>query len=686
MVNEGYEFVSGYSVAPYNFVSLPTQCKNVYEKHEELIGHNELSKELLSGYIKYNIVNKTPIIIGATEKAYKDGIKLIKFFKNSKDKYAIPGNSIRGVIRNNASILSLSSLENFIHNERFYFRSFGKGKNRNEYVKKLDIDEKPISGENIIAPHRIVGGYIYKDSKDKYVLVPAKKVNEHSYFIIREQYLRLINKNVDVKYMYTDEIKELINNKDKYKDKLVKKNFLRSIENKKSKGNKNGYEPYYTEEQISFEVKGKRTISRIGKVGEYTHKGYLMCSEHIGGKLAHYVIPEPDFQGPDIVELCNDKFKFIDFYIDDLLRTKKKKEANKLNANDKKYFLLPEKEGKSNGKPIFYGEYKAYKGNEEQIYFGFTPYLRIPYNYSIKEIMPRGYYIDNKFSYVDGIFGFTNRGNKNYKSKVSFEDVVCIDEKPKEDRDYRLVIGEPHASSYPSYLEQKMTYGIKEIKNYNDKDSRIRGIKQYWGKDYITEELNGKKNVSVYIRPLSVNTTFEGKIRFKNLRREELGLILWALKVENNAYETLGYGKAYGFGRVEIENIEIKIEDIFKKYSSMIGDYFYNENKEKLIEDYKRAFKERFNNIDIEEQESVKEFKILKTLVVDRNHKNDARYMMLEYKIKLPSGKVVKKVNEFNQLYPLPNVKEFLKILDDKRNFIKNDVTSNHFNEKEVMK
>ncbi|UXZ09064.1 hypothetical protein F1B95_05325 [Clostridium perfringens] len=65
-----------------------------------------------------------------------------EFYKNAEGKKVIPGSSIRGVIANNLAILSYSNISESIKDERFLYRSFGKGKNTEEYVKALGIKTK----------------------------------------------------------------------------------------------------------------------------------------------------------------------------------------------------------------------------------------------------------------------------------------------------------------------------------------------------------------------------------------------------------------------------------------------------------------------------------------------------------------------------------------------------------------
>lgn len=639
-----YKFVSRYSVAPYNFVSLYNRCVYPYEKYEDLPSHNDINEDLFNGYIEYTIENNTPILVGSTEESGNGKVKT--FFKNSEGKYAIPGNTVRGFIRNNAAILSMSSLENYISDKRFYFRSFGKDKSAKDYRTRLDIGPIEVNGRRFSAPKNIHGGYIYKKNNDTYVIVPPIKVqgSDRSYFVISEQHLRRINPNVKINYMYSREILDLINNKSKYsgeEGRKIKKEFLKSIREKT-------YKPYCTE--ISFEISNSRTVTHIGKPHVYKNEGYIMSSDFIQGKLAHYIIPKPDFNG-QAIELSreNEMYKYIDYYKDELLRTKKKIHPDRDDKNDKRYFFLPEQEGKDYGKPLFYGQYN------NEIYLGFSPYLRITYDKSIKDLIPKMYkhFCENKYSYVDSLFGFSNMGEDkhSYKSRLSFQDAVCVNN-AQEDKEYTYILGQPHASACNLYLKQGIEAKGKEIKNYND-DGVIRGIKQYLLKSYTdTEFCDKSKSVASTFIPLKKHAKFVGRIYYKNLTQEELGLVLWSLKVSDDANETVGYGKPFGFGNVTVKDIKVFNENLKIKYSSMNTDYMEMLDYKKLIKAYKDYFKRRFN-INIEEQKPVKELITLKTLVVDRANENNARHMMIQF----PGNRK----NEFAQALPLPEANNLVK-------------------------
>lgn len=45
---------------------------------------------------------------------------------------------------------------------------------------------------------------------------------------------------------------------------------------------------------------------------------------------------------------------------------------------------------------------------------------------------------------------------------------------------------------------------------------------------------------------------FRGTIRYKNLAADELGLLLWAIRLDEGCFQTLGMGKPYGYGRMQV--------------------------------------------------------------------------------------------------------------------------------------
>ena len=61
---------------------------------------------------------------------------------------------------------------------------------------------------------------------------------------------------------------------------------------------------------------------------------------------------------------------------------------------------------------------------------------------------------------------------------------------------------------------------------------------------------------------------FRGVIRYKNLHPDELGLLLWALRLEAGCRQSLGMARPFGFGRMCITIDSLLEYDVQKLYTS----------------------------------------------------------------------------------------------------------------------
>ncbi|HSH34822.1 TIGR03986 family type III CRISPR-associated RAMP protein [Schnuerera sp.] len=423
-----------------------------------------------------------------------------------------------------------------------------------------------------------------------------------------------------------------------------------------------GYQPYQVE--ISFEFDNKNgKVTKIGKKGKYNNLGYILSGGFVQGKRSHYVVPEMNTESGAIEILQDDK----ETYIDDLLLTKKADIGEGGVVKVKKefeFFALPEGNEK---KPVFYIK-------TDRLHFGFTPYLRMFYSKSILDGIPERYKDIEGISYTDGIFGFINKPykkngeikNYSYKSRVSFEDAEVIGEaKVDSESTMQILLAEPKPTSYNLYLEQDKNANKKNLDIY-EKNFTIRGFKQYWLKDYVENlglEDSKAQNMKFKIHPLKEGTKFKGKIYFDNLDEEELGLLIWALKLDENCYQNIGLAKPYGFGRVKVKDIILNIEDLDKKYNSFNFDYYEKADLDKYINIYKDNFsKKNLNSRKIDEQKPVEELMLIKSKVVKFEDANYYRYMEIE----LVQAKG-RKVNEFRYMNVLPEILEYEKLTKDFR-------------------
>ena len=119
------------------------------------------------------------------------------------------------------------------------------------------------------------------------------------------------------------------------------------------------------------------------------------------------------------------------------------------------------------------------------------------------------------------------------------------------------------------------------------------------------------------IRPLPAETVFVGKVRFKNLSRVELGLLLWSIRLEDNSWINLGLAKPYGYGAAKMEILSVSTLDEDKAYAVGTGTLALNVLKERteeisdFIEEYKK-YVESHSAIRFDKEESIRQFFLMK--------------------------------------------------------------------------
>lgn len=580
-----------YATAPYNFISIPNQViirygedssnVKVEDKRYKLPSHETLEEDLLNGYVNYEILAKSPIIVSSGTENNKK-VNKSEFFKNLNNEYAIPGSTIRGMIRFNSAILSRSSLANEIEDNLFLYRNLaGKDKSvKNKYSNVLgNKTEKTKKGNTYSILKNVKAGYIIKKSKNEYVIKPAQVINDRSYFRIEGNDLR---GQIDEKRF----------------------NYIK---------------------EVYFSISDKKNINEVLQDKKLKYKGYLISSGKMYNKKARYIVPEIDKEAVE----QKIPIEYIHKYEEDLIRTKKKTKENDKGTEENSYYYLPEED--DDMKPVFYINYNG------KLYFGFTPYLRIYYDYSTKKGINEKYKNPKGLDYCKAIFGYTD-GEKSLKSRVNFKDAILVKGKVKEKSD-TVVLGEPKATCYQHYLKQPNGNDSRKMVSYNDENFEIRGLKQYWIKDDVYPQKPDKPNVDINIKPIDKGALFRGKIYFENLNEDELGLILWALKLKENCYQNIGQGKPYGYGKVKIQNIELKVEDLKNKYTDFTLDFMKNENVEEYIDKYKKFIKDEYKE-DVEDFKEVEEFFTMKSMELK---KEESEYLELK---------------EFKNRRVLPEVKE----------------------------
>jgi len=214
------------------------------------------------------------------------------------------------------------------------------------------------------------------------------------------------------------------------------------------------------------------------------------------------------------------------------------------------------------------------------------------------------------------------------------------------------ILSSPKPTTFQHYLEQPKGKDTpkEELKHWDDKDARIRGYKLYWHRNApdSPRSNNGKYSWNegkviedkqhTKIKPIKRGVRFKSRIRFENLTKEELGALLFVLKLPENCYHKLGMGKPLGLGSVKITPT-LYIINRKERYKSLFDNDYWNEAKKKEeADEFKKAF-ENYILTHISEKEvslwEVSRLKQLRTMLDWNNtHNSDwlerTRYMMIE--------------------------------------------------------
>lgn len=561
---------------PYNFVSLKDK-NDVVDRGERKLGTN-------TGKLVCKLVNKTPLFIMGESEQDNKGHTKERFYKE-KGILIVPASSLKGAIRNVIDVMTNSVIRN-VENEKLEQR-IGAGKFESVFGI---IEYLPENGKNG-------------------VIVEAEKIR-----VKTKDKIEVGNK----KFKFEDRGQEF-SRKYSYKDGLIERVKLKdSIYNLKK-----------TEIEVT---KGAKVIEKLIKNSK-EYKSYLSSDK--SGVLGVLWFSSPIY-GKIHEKLLIPK------------KNGRKFEFSKEEYEDFKYIIKQRAERIKNGKDInsstFYYDKNLERGDPllfevkngkmaEHLAFSEIPRLR--YKFSPLDLVPEEFCPGDslkKLSFSERLFGTTGDNTKKDEEKkdelvalsgrVFFEDAKNY--KPKMIDNGNPVtlkaFGEPHPTLTTFYLDN-----IE--KNYNEnKGVSIRGRKFYWhhkekiGKPFseyrksveMPKDKNGQNKFAYNssLELMDINNEFEFNVNFENLTDEELGVLIYAIELEDGLLHKIGKGKAFGLGSCKIEIKEFLLENK-DKYKDFLIEPFEKESKK---EDYINKAKEK-KYFD-ENRTNIKE---LKTILSETN-------------------------------------------------------------------
>lgn len=579
-----------YVGAPYNFVPFSNR---VYEyPKEKKVKQNVVSDELLTGEILYEITAKTPIMVD-------DGTG--KFHKNPEGKFSIQGSTMRGLIRNNVQILGFSSFYEDIDDYALMYRNVASGAKKEKKRYNTILGSKPLGisdGDKSYAVGillNVKAGYLF---------------NEHGKYVIYQNCINSIKKEYEGMNYYALSERKIVQDYLKSKKNGTRFCYDFFLQDGKSRmqhefkafkrDKKNGrvhytgkenklYEPYY--EKVSYEIARQKDVTAVGKPGKYKQEGYVMCTGKMNEKKVIYIIPQID-KNKKSIEILEKDVKAFKIDIEKRKNTLKQ-------FGGREFFDLP-KEGEM--KPVFYIDLNG------RLYFGFTPRLRLFYDHKIRDGLNKNHKKEGIMDYSKAIFGYSNKKGS-FRSKVSFSDAVVWNTDVKEEEEKQYILSEPKPTSYLDYLEQSEE---DFPSTYNDKKLKLRGVKQYWLHSDTVPNKQTSKNEAVVSKfcPLPKETKFEGKVRFRNMTRDELGLLLWSMQLEENSQMNIGKAKAYGYGNIKLSVKEARCINKQKAYQTECLTLNPLEKIEikPLIDEYKAEIQKFLGSKELMEWPNIRDF------------------------------------------------------------------------------
>ena len=572
--------------APYNFVPFSNEHIERYACAEDLPRHDLIDPDLKSGEIHVTLRSETPVLVSDGQK--KDE----HFFRNAAGKIVIPGSTVRGMTRANMQILGLGWMrpqENEdMDDYQIFFREMASARQsvggdlKEYYQTALDVQNKKTpSGKPFSVPCKVQAGYLCRD-RSGYYIQP-----------VRGDVLRVPRTHPDAAQFHFFAPNQCPD------DVPGRVNYARAV-------------------PVSYLAEGKnvKCIAPEGRAG--MKQGFLLATGRPIGKQGNclYLFPQEDRSVKPVPVSEED---VLSYQVD--LEARK----NSLKAYyDIKFWALPKGNER---KPVFFVRHDCHT------YFGCSRFLRIGYKHKLSGGLPSYCQkTDSKaIDYPSAILGFA-RGQNAYRSRVSFEDFSLTGQQ-RELPAVCAVLGEPKPSYYPGYVKPDPKTG--RAKHYNENDFNLRGYKQYWLKE-VRPAQAGKVRMDSALRPLAAGSEFRGVIRYRNLTEDELGLLLWSLRLDENCFQTIGKGKPYGYGRMKVSIDALREFDFNALYTpgGLIGGAIRADDA--AVERYIRAYDTCAAQVlgkngravrSLRELDEIQDFFFLKRTVRDPK---EVRYMQLD--------------------------------------------------------
>jgi CRISPR-associated protein (TIGR03986 family) len=496
----------------------------------------------ISGWIDLMITNKTPLFI-------RDSLDRDSHYKTPGGAYAIPGTSIRGMIRNVFEIATFSRLQ-FMNKHRYSVRDLH---NRNLYTGHMTRTV----GSRTFQPS-VMTGWMRRNAEGKWQIQPC----EHWRVESTRQKTR--QGRADLESTFGCHFgRRVVNVSDRY-DEL----------------GPNGQKPiWFTGDEQprphshsrNSQIIYKAVHSLSQKEQEGHRKGWvILTGRPMDRKHMDFVFEESDNERRILVS--DEQMADFQFIHSDGAE----QHSDTPRANNARQFWESRYESLDDsipGIPVFYllddgGGLRS---------FGLAQMFKLAYNNSPKELNDA--YLEavdadpDLPDFAEAVFGHvreessTSNAVDGLRGRVTFETAISGD--AQEGRAFPAILGSPKASYYPAYVRQNINNDgcvNGDYKTYMDDNAQISGWKRYQQKPFAKPPAPNadQKNVTVFLKPLQAGATFHTRMFVHNLHPEELGGLLWSLDFGGNdkCRHQMGMGRPFGMGGVTVSLGEHKLKNV----------------------------------------------------------------------------------------------------------------------------
>jgi len=529
--------------APFNFV--PVSDKVFFPPWAEQISQDVPFRDALSGTIRLTITAETPMFIRNGSDREDSSFSHLTD-ASGKNRYFIPGSSIKGEVRSVLEIMSFSKMR-VDESAAFAIREISRNtpyeiQRDSKSVRCGWLRQTPAGGGFVIydcgSPYRIslrrIDEYLGKEVMQSHFLKSSR-------FDLNKEHDGFDPKSAVFKYHLVEESGHALSD-------------LEGL-------------PFSPDRDANTRGQGNRVFIDL-KSG--SRKGTIVFTGQPGprdgskGKFYDFVFPVDCNSDPlPVDDGMMRHFRFIYFNTSANEKESKKNEIRRLKG------LLNDPDGR--GLPVFFRLGTKASGTREIKDFGLAYLYKLPYGRTPYASLPPEHREKERRDLAECIFGFTSPERESLRGRVHFGSAFS-DNAAESAKQIDLALSSPKASYYPIYIRQKGKDGVisgnqkaSPSGSYATYDGgRLSGWKRYHvrnqpltGPETYATDKNGQPNdrLNTHIRPVNKGAVFTSDITFHNLRPEELGALLSALTFHNTrgCFHQLGQGRPYGYGRSAYE-------------------------------------------------------------------------------------------------------------------------------------